>query len=62
MLVTAKKWIIFDMSKNIGIKGYKHKKSHDVASLSKLITFIACYKIIQEHFLSLEKLELMVDS
>lgn len=62
MLVTAKKWIIFDMESNSTIKGYKHKKQHDIASLTKVLTFYTAYMIIQRYFLSIDKMQLLVDS
>lgn len=56
MLVTAKKWIIFDMETKTTIKGYKHKKEHDIASLTKMLTFYTAYMIIQRYFLSIDRL------
>jgi D-alanyl-D-alanine carboxypeptidase len=35
------------MQKDEVIKGYKYKKPHDVASLSKLMTFYTSYKIVK---------------
>lgn len=61
MLVTAKKWIIYDMQTNKTIKGFKHKKEHDVASLSKVLTFYTAYMIIQRYYLSIDRLDMMVD-
>lgn len=61
MLVTAKKWIIFDMETNRTIKGYKHKKQHDIASITKVLTFYTAYMIIQRYFLSIDRLELIAD-
>lgn len=62
MLVTAKKWIIYDMQSNAIIKGYKHKKEHDIASLTKILTFYTAYMIIQRYYLSIDKMELLIDS
>lgn len=55
ILVTAKKWIIYDMKTGLGIKGYKHKKQHDIASISKIITFHTAYKIIKDYYLGLDQ-------
>ena len=56
MLVTAKKWIIFDMEGHKTLKGYKQKKHHDVASLSKIMTFYTAYMIIQQYYLGIDTL------
>ncbi len=61
MLITAKKWLIFDMQAGITIKGFKHKKQHDVASLTKVLTFYTAYMIIKKYFLSIDRLQLLVD-
>ena len=61
ILVTAKKWAIFDMENNKILKGYKYKKPHDVASLSKILTFYTAYMIIQKYFISLDKLFFIAD-
>ena len=53
MLVTAKKWVIFDMEANCALKDYKHKKEHDIASLTKILTFYTAYQIIQKYFLQI---------
>lgn len=61
MLITAKKWIIFDMESKMTLKGFKHKKQHDIASITKILTFYTAYMIIQKYFISIDKLDLMID-
>lgn len=61
VLVTAKKWIIFDMEGGKTLKGYKQKKQHDIASLTKVMTFYTAYMIIQRYYLGIERFELMAD-
>lgn len=60
MLITAKKWIIYDMEEGITLKGYKHKKIHDAASISKLLTFLTAYKIIHTNFIAIDKMDMYV--
>lgn len=62
MLVTAEKWVIHDMVTNQPLKGFKHKKEHDIASLTKVLTFYTAFKIISEFYLTLDKLEMFVDA
>ena len=45
--VTARKWVIFNMRDGEVVKGYKYRLTHDVASLSKLLTFYTAYQIIK---------------
>ena len=45
--LTAKKWIIFNMESQYVVKGYKYRNTHDVASLSKLLTFYTAYDIVK---------------
>lgn len=45
--ITAKKWLIFNMESGMIVKGYKYRQPHDVASLSKLLTFYTAYDIIR---------------
>ena len=61
ILVTARKWAIFDMESNKILKGYKYKKVHDIASLTKILTFYTAYMIIQKYFISLDKLFFAAD-
>lgn len=42
------------------VKGYKYRQSHDVASLSKLLTFYTAYDIIREYFLAVNTFEIML--
>ena len=51
--LTAKKWIIYNMQSQYILKGYKFRNTHDVASLSKLLTFLTVYDIVKEYFLIL---------
>jgi D-alanyl-D-alanine carboxypeptidase len=62
MLITAKKWIILDMETNTTIKGFKYKKEHDIASLTKMLSFYTAYMIIQKYYLSIDRLEMLVDA
>jgi D-alanyl-D-alanine carboxypeptidase len=45
--ITAKKWLIYNMESGMIVKGYKYRQPHDVASLSKLLTFYTAYDIIR---------------
>ena len=45
--LTAKKWIIYSMDSQYVVKGYKYRTSHDIASLSKLLTFYTAYDIVK---------------
>ena len=45
--LTAKKWLIYNMDAQYVIKGYKYRQPHDVASLSKLLTFYTAYDIVK---------------
>lgn len=58
--VTAKKWLIYNMEKSFVVKGYKYRQSHDVASLSKLLTFYTAYDIVKEYFLVTSTFEILV--
>jgi D-alanyl-D-alanine carboxypeptidase len=58
--ITAQKWLIYDCQKGIAIKGFKYKKQHDVASLSKLLTFYTAFMIIKEYKLSIDKIDFIV--
>ena len=49
------------MESNKILKGYKYKKVHDIASLSKILTFYTAYMIIQKYFISLDKLLFSAD-
>lgn len=49
------------MEGGITLKGYKHKKQHDIASLTKVMTFYTAYMIIQKYYLGIERFELMAD-
>ena len=59
--MTAQKWVLYDLQNDLALKGFKHKKQHDVASLSKILTFYTAYMIIKQYYLSLNKTELIVD-
>ncbi len=48
------------METNRVIKGYKYKKAHDIASLTKLLTFYTAYMIIQKYYISISKLDVIV--
>ena len=52
--VTAKKWLIYSMQSGI-IKGYKYRLQHDIASITKLLTFYTAYEIIKENYISINK-------
>jgi D-alanyl-D-alanine carboxypeptidase len=58
--VTAKKWLIYNMEKDYIVKGYKYRLNHDVASLSKLLTFYTAYDIVKEFFLVTSTFEILV--
>lgn len=51
--VTAKKWIIYSMKEKTIVKAYKHRYTHDIASISKLLTFYTVYQIIKENFITI---------
>lgn len=58
--ITAKKWLIYNMEAGVVVKGYKYRQIHDVASLSKLLTFYTAYDIIREYFLAVNTFEIML--
>lgn len=58
--ITAKKWIIYSMQKQAIIKGYKYRQPHQIASISKLLTFYTAYEIIKEYFITVSKFDLLV--
>ena len=58
--VTAKKWLVYNMEEQFIVKGYKYRQSHDVASLSKMLTFYTAYDIIKEYFLVIGTFEILV--
>jgi D-alanyl-D-alanine carboxypeptidase len=58
--ITARKWLIYNMEAGMIIKGYKYRQPHDVASLSKLLTFYTAYDIVREFFLVTNTFEIMV--
>jgi D-alanyl-D-alanine carboxypeptidase len=58
--ITAQKWFIYDLDIGEPIKGFKYKKKHDVASLSKILNFYTAYMIIKEYKLSIDKIDLIV--
>ena len=43
------------METNTTLKGYKHKKEHDIASLTKILTFYTAYSLIKKYYLSLDR-------
>lgn len=58
--VTAKKWLVFDLQEGAVIKGYKYRQLHDIASISKLMTFYTAYHILKEHFLAIGNFQILV--
>jgi D-alanyl-D-alanine carboxypeptidase len=48
------------MEKDYIVKGYKYRLNHDVASLSKLLTFYTAYDIVKEFFLVTSTFEILV--
>ena len=60
--VTARKWLIWNMKQAEVIKGYKYRLSHEVASLSKLLTFYTAYQVIKEYFIGIGTFDILIDS
>ena len=58
--ITAKKWIIYSMQRQTIVKGYKYRQPHQVASISKLLTFYTAYEIIKEYFITVNNFDLLV--
>ena len=58
--ITAKKCLIFNMDSQYVVKGYKNRQPHDVASLSKLLTFYTAYDIVKEYYLVVSTFEVLI--
>jgi D-alanyl-D-alanine carboxypeptidase len=43
------------------VKGFKTKKEHEIASLTKVMTFYCAYIVVIKYYLIVDKLELLVD-
>lgn len=61
VLVSAKRWGIFDNDSKELFKGYKVKKEHEIASLTKIMTFYCAYIVVIKYYLIAERFELLVD-
>lgn len=52
--------MIFDCLKSKPLKGYKYKKLHNIADISKILTFYTAYAIIKEYRIIIDKTDLIV--
>ena len=57
--VTAKKWVIYSMDSHQIVKGYKFRNKHEVASLSKLLTFYTAYDIVKQYYINIATFQLL---
>lgn len=56
VLLSAKRWGVFENATQGLLKGFKTKKEHEIASLTKIMTFYCAYVVVIKYYLIVEKL------